>query len=86
MGHVRRDFCQTGLKGMSAREIEDIDDKAAKKENLKELNRAHVSPSLSLEAKILVMSRFGIPVDRIAAQLKVNRLTELKYSENPLLV
>ena len=71
---------------MSAREIEDIADKAAKREVLKELNRARVSPSLSLEAKIVLMSRLGIPVDRIAARLKVNRLTALKYAENPRLV
>ena len=72
MGHVSRDFCQTGLKDMGAREIEDIADKAVKKENLKELNRARVSPSLSLEVKIFMMSRFGIPANRIAARLKVN--------------
>jgi len=32
------------------------------------------------------MRRLGIPVARIAARLKVNRLTALKYSENPRLV
>ena len=52
---------------MGDREIEDIADKAVKKENQKKLNRALVSPSLSLEAKIFMMSRFGIPANRIAA-------------------
>ncbi len=67
MGHVRKDFWQRDLRDMSAREIEDIADKAVKKETLKKLKRARVSPSLSLEAKIFMMSRFGIPANRIAA-------------------
>jgi hypothetical protein len=33
-----------------------------------------------------MMSRWGIPANRIAEQLKVNRLTALKYSENPRLI
>jgi hypothetical protein len=86
MGHGSTDFWQRDLRDLSAREIEDIADKAAKKESQTELNRARVSPSLSLEAKILMMSRFGIPANRIAARLKVNRLTALKYSENPRLI
>ena len=86
IGHVSRDSSQVGIRDLSAREIEDIADKAAKKESLRELNLARVSPSLSLETKILILSRLGIPVERIAARLKVNRLTALKYAENPRLV
>jgi len=74
------------LRDLSSREIEEIADKAAKKKSRTELNRARVSPSLCLESKIFMMSRWGIPVNRIAAQLKVNRLTALKYSENPRLI
>jgi len=81
MEHVRRDFCQTGLKDMSVSETEEFANKAAKKEALIERNRPHISPSVSLEVKILLMSRLGIPVDRIAARLKVNRKTVLKYSQ-----
>jgi len=86
MGHGSTDFWQRDLRDLSAREIEDIADKAAKKEGMRELNRARVSPSLSLKAKILILTRLGIPVKRIAARLKVNRLTALKYSENSRLV
>ncbi len=32
------------------------------------------------------MSRLGIPVERIAALLKINRKTAKKYSENPRLI
>jgi len=86
MGHGSTDFWQRDLRDLSAREIEEIAGKAAKKESLKELNRARVSPSPSFEARNLFMARLGIPFDRIAARLKVNRLTALKYSENPRLV
>ena len=86
MGHVSTDSCQTDLKELSAREIEEIAEEAAKKESLRELNLARVSPSLSLETKILILSRLGIPVNRVAARLKVNRLTAQKYSEYPRLV
>ena len=86
IGHVNRDSSQIDIRDLSAREIEVIADKAAKKENLKELNRARVSPSLSLETRIFMMSRLGIPANRIAARLKANRLTALKYSENSRLV
>jgi hypothetical protein len=33
-----------------------------------------------------MMNRLGIPVERIAARLKVNRKTVLNYSHNPRLV
>jgi len=86
MGHGSTDFWQRDLRDLSAREIEEIAHRAAKKESLKDLNRARVSPSPSFEAINLFMHRLGIPFDRIAARLKVNRLTALKYSENPRLV
>ncbi|MDB4443776.1 site-specific DNA-methyltransferase [bacterium] len=86
IGHVRKDSCQTSLKEMSAREINNIADRAVKKENLKELHRARVSQSLNSKAKTFMMSRWGIPAPRIATRLEVNRLTALKYSENPSLV
>ena len=86
LGHVRKDSCQTSLKEMSAREIVKIADRAVKKENLKEFNRARVSQSLNSKAKTFMMSQWGIPAPRIAARLEINRLTALKYSENPSLV
>jgi hypothetical protein len=83
---VDQDFHKTYISDLNAREIEEIADKAAKKEALIERNRPRRSPSLSLEAKILLMNRLGIPVDRIAARLKVNRKTAYNYSDNPRLV
>ena len=83
---VDHDFHKINISDLSAREIEEIADKAAKKEALIERNRPRRSPSLSLEAKILLMNRLGIPVDRIAARLKVNRKTAYNYSDNPPLV
>ena len=86
IGDGGRDFWQRDLRDLSAREIEEIAEKAAKKESLKELNRALINPSFSREAKNLFMHRLGISVIRIASQLNVNRKTALKYSENPQLV
>ncbi|GAF95706.1 unnamed protein product, partial [marine sediment metagenome] len=63
--------------------IEDIADKAAKKESQTELNRARVSPSLSLEAKIFMMSRLGIPCDRIARDIATSD-PECKWTEEAL--
>jgi len=85
-GPDSKDFSKIDLRTLSGREIEEIADKAAKKESRTELNRARVSPSLGLEAIIFMMSRWGIPANRIAERLKVNRLTALKYSENPRLI
>jgi hypothetical protein len=85
-GPDSKDFSKIDLRDLSSREIEEIADKAAKKDSQAELNRACVSPPLGFEAKIFMMSRFGIPANRIAARLKVNRLTALKYSENPRLI
>jgi len=86
MGYVSSDSSQINISDLSAREIEEIGDKAAKKEALIERNRPRRSPSLSLEAKIVLMNRLGIPVDRIAARLKVNLKTVLNYSHSPPLV
>lgn len=80
------DSSQIGLGDLSAREIKDIAEKAAKKASLTELNRARVSPSSNQETVIYMMSRLGIPVERIAALLKINRKTAKKYSENPRLI
>ena len=82
MGYVGSDSSKINVRNLSAREIEDIADKAAKKERQTELSRARVSPSLSLEAKIFIMNRLGIPVDRIASRLKVNRKTVLNHVHN----
>ena len=49
---VDYDFHKININDLSAREIEEIADKAAKKEVLIERNRPRRSPSLSLEAKI----------------------------------
>ncbi len=81
-----RDSSQLDIKDLSAREIEGIAEKAARKESLTELNRARVSPSFCLEKVILMMSQLGIPVESIVARLKINRKTAKKYSENPRLV
>jgi len=80
-----KDFPQIELKDLSAREIRDIGEKAAKKERLTDLSRARVSPSSSQETVVHMMSRLGIPVERIAARLKINRKTAKKYAENPRL-
>ncbi len=70
IGHVSTDSSQIDIRDLSAREIEDIANKAAKQESQAELNRARVRPSLSLEGKIIILSRLGIPVNRIAARPK----------------
>jgi len=85
MGYVSSDSSQINISDLSAREIEEIADKAAKKEALIEANRPRRRPSLSLEVKIVLMNRLGIPVDRIAARLKVNQKTVLNYAHNPRL-
>ncbi len=46
------DSSQIELRDLSAREIKDIAEKAAKKESLTELNRPRVSPSSSQETVI----------------------------------
>ena len=66
--------------------IKGIAEKVAKQERLTELNRSRVSPSLRLEMVVLMMTRLGIPEERIAARLKINRKTAKKYSKNPRLI
>ena len=83
---IDKDSRKISIGDLSAREIEEFADKAAKKESHTEQNRPSISPRLNLKTKILLMSRLGIPLDRIAMRLKVNRKTVLKYSdETPLL-
>jgi hypothetical protein len=71
------------LRDLSAREIEEAANKAANKEIMHERNRPRIGQSLALDAKIILMGRLGISADRIAARLKVNRLTVMKYSSDP---
>ena len=52
-----KDFPQIELKDLSAREIRDIGEKAAKKERLTDLSRARVSPSSSQATVVHMMSR-----------------------------
>ena len=82
-GHFDGDPSRTKLREMSAREIESIADRVVKQETRKEQKLNRVSPSLDLETKIYMMCRWGIPANRIAARLGVNRLTALKYAANP---
>ena len=77
---------QIDLKDLSGREIEGFADKAVKRENLKELNRPRVSPLLKNEPVIVSMSCLGIPQERVAALVKVNRKTVKKHAENPRLL
>jgi len=70
------------LKDLSAREIEDIALKAAKRENHGEFDRARRSISPGLKATIFLMHRLDIPVNRIASRLKKDRKTPLRYFEN----
>ncbi len=86
VGLENKDSSQPNLKDLSGREIDGLAEKAVKKENLTELNRPRVSPSFKQEPAILMMSRMDIPVEGIAARLKVNRKTSKKYSENPRLI
>ena len=83
VGPGREESAQIELKDLSGREIKGIAEKAAKKEMLTELKRTRVSPPSSHETGILMMSRLSIPVEKIAAKLKVNRKTAKNYSENP---
>ena len=85
-GKIDKDPGKISIRDLSAREIEEVARKAASKEIMHERNRPRISPSLNLEVKILLMGRLGIPSDRIAARLKINRKTVLKYYDNPDLV
>jgi len=81
-----KDISQIDLNDLSGREINGIAEKAAKKEGLIELNRHRVSPSLKSETVIVTMNSLGIPEERIAALLKINRKTVKKQAENPRLL
>ena len=83
VGTGRKESAQIELKDLSGREIKGIAEKAAKKEMLTELKRSRVSPPASQETVILLMSRLGIPGEKTAARLKVNRKTAKKYFEHP---
>ncbi len=74
------------LKDLSSREINNIAEKAAKKEGLIEFNRSRVSTSLKSETVIVTMNSLGIPEERIATMLKINRKTVKKQAENPRLI
>jgi hypothetical protein len=74
------------LRDLSSREIRSIAEKAAKKEGLTELNRHRASPISGRETGILMLSRLGVPIDRITARLKINRKTVTRYSENKSLI
>jgi len=61
------------IRDLSAREIEEIADKAIRKEIRAEQDRLRISPQLNTEVKIVLMSRLGIPIDQIAVKLKLLR-------------
>ena len=77
-----KNISQIDLNDLSGREINGIAEKAAKKEGLTELNRHRVSPSLKSEPVIVTMNCLGIPEERIAALVKINRKTVKKHAEN----
>ena len=83
---IDKDPSKITIRDLSAREIEEVARKAANKEIMYERNRPRISPSLNLKVKILLLSRLGIPIHRVAARLKINRKTVLKYYDNPDLV
>ena len=78
-----KDIPQIELNDLSGREINGIAEKAAKKEGLIELNRQRISPSLKSEPVIVTMNCLGIPEERIASLVKINRKTVKKHGENP---
>ena len=85
-GEVHKASSNLNISDLSAREIEEIAKKAVRDKSRIEQNQPRKNPPLALEVKIPLMNRLGIPVNRIAMRLKVNRKTVLKYSdETPLL-
>jgi hypothetical protein len=78
-----KNISRIDLNDLSGREINGIAEKAAKKEGLTELNRHRVSPSLKNEPVIDTMNCLGIPEEKVAALLKINRKTVKKHAENP---
>jgi DNA invertase Pin-like site-specific DNA recombinase len=81
-----RDISRINLHDLSGREIHGIAEKVAKKKGLTELNRHRVSPSLKSEPVIVTIIRLGIPEERVAALLKINRKAVKKHAENPRLI
>jgi len=63
-------------------EIEAIANKEIQKETLAEQVRSRVIPSLSSQVKILFLDSLGIPDERIAERLKINRKTVTKFCNN----
>jgi hypothetical protein len=61
-----KESAQIKLKDLSGREINGIAEKSAKKEMLTELKRPRVSPPSSHEMGVLMMSRLGISVEKVA--------------------
>ena len=70
------------LSDFSATEIEAIANKEIQKEVLAEQGRSRIMPHLSSEVKILLQDSLGIPDERIAERLKINRKTVTKYCNN----
>ena len=68
-----------GLSDFSATEIEAIANKEIQKQALAEQAELRKTPSLSSEGKILLQHRLGIPDERKAKRLKINRKTVAKY-------
>ena len=67
------------LSDFSATEIEAIANKEIQKQVLAEQAESRSMPALSSEVKILLQARLGIPEERIARRLKINRKTVAKY-------
>jgi len=70
------------LSDLSAMEIEAIANKEIQKEALAEQGRARIMPHLGSEVKILLLYSLGIPDERIAERLKINRKTVTKFCNN----
>jgi hypothetical protein len=70
------------LSDFSATEIESIANKEIQKEALAEQERSRVMPHLSSEVKILLLDSLGIPDERIAERLKINRKTVTRFCNN----
>jgi len=85
-GDVYKSASDLNISNLSGREIEEIATKAVREKSRIEQNQPRKDLPLTLEVKILVMARLGIPVNRIAMRLKVNRKTVLKYCGNTSLL
>ncbi len=81
-----KDSFRMDLKDLSARDIQDIAEKAVKKEKLAEIGRNRVSPSSTSKTRVFMMNRLGIPIERMVARFEMNWRTVKKYSGNPDLV